>query len=365
VPSWDNPLAPLDWLAFKLRGLLRPPLKWVRTRWERILFQVGLADYDPDFVEPVHSGWASSSSWGGDPWLAPPASLRENATVGWWCAQQRLLAALADVLRTAPILPEFLLVIDDDTFVNVRALRRYLHTRSPSALLYAGDKHAGFPFLFGGGGHLLSRAVLQGLRPRIHECLRLAEDVWCQWHSDWILPACLQRLGLLQPRNITDAFPLFQQDCGEALQRVGKEAPPAHGRQLRPNGRAEGASSAAVAAKPARPAKGGGGGGGGNGGGGGGGGGGGSGGGATAASQQAPSVAPPVCDRKRVRYYRTRAQGGNASLLNRACPPQRYRHLKGPASSSLENISHPVNLLVTCHKVQRASLMRDLHRFAC
>ena len=46
-------------------------------------------------------------------WLGKPA--------GWWCAQKRMLAALAVLLRrnVTKEAPSFLLVVDDDTFVNV------------------------------------------------------------------------------------------------------------------------------------------------------------------------------------------------------------------------------------------------------
>lgn len=69
--------------------------------------------------------------------------------------------------------------------------------------------------------------------------------------------------------------------------------------------------------------------------------------------------APALCDRKRKKYYRTRAQGGNASLLARACPPARYQNI------SVNNVSQAVGQLVTCHGVTSEKRMRDLHRFAC
>ena len=80
-----------------------------------------------------------------------------------------MLAALADVVRVASSrLPAFLLIIDDDTFVNSKALRRFLAHLDPENVTYMGDyrKASGYPFLYGGGGHLISRALLRGLLAR-------------------------------------------------------------------------------------------------------------------------------------------------------------------------------------------------------
>lgn len=156
---------PFSLITAPIRSVATQLGSWASAGLKALLSLLGMAETDS----------RSASNWGSFEDRMPPASMRNNATKGWWCAQQRLMAALADVLRTAPMLPEFLLIIDDDTFVNVRALRRYVHTKSPDRMIYAGDKHAGFPFLFGGGGHLLSRALMvpaQGADPRVLEARR-------------------------------------------------------------------------------------------------------------------------------------------------------------------------------------------------
>jgi hypothetical protein len=146
---------------------------------------------------------------------ATPASLRSNATQDWWCAQQRLLAALADALRSQPEY-DWTLIVDDDTYVNVRGLRRLLRTLEPETPAYIGDRSAGFKFVYGGGGHLLSRGLLRGLRGGIRTCLDRSRFEWCEWHSDWVLPKCLEYLNLLSPDSLRDGHPLFQQDCVKA-----------------------------------------------------------------------------------------------------------------------------------------------------
>ena len=247
------------------------------------------------------------------PW-DQPATVRVNATKGWWCAQQRLMAVLADVLRSAPVLPDFLLLVDDDTYVNVLSLRRFIHAHNPSRPLYAGDqRQKQYAFVFGGGGHLLSRAVLAALRPRINECLHWGREFWCEWHSDWILPACLKELGIMQPDDITDGWPLFSQDCGTTL---------FHARRRRRNG-----TAAAVYAAPVITAR----------------------------------RRPQSCDRKFAHYFRARARGSGEALLRQPCePPQLYYR---PTMDS--NATEPAHQLVSCHFIKSAAKMRELHREAC
>ena len=280
-------------------------------------------DFHFEGPSSLRSAWEANPAWWFGMGDEGPAGKRTNATKGWWCAQQRLMAALADVLRSSPRLPEFLLIIDDDTYVNVRALRRYLHRRDPERRLYAGDRNAGLAFVYGGGGHLLSRALLRGLRDGIGDCLARAEDEWCEWHSDWILPACLKTLSLLEPSEITNGHPLLRQDCADEL-RGGL---PRH--RL------------------------------------------------TAAAPPPPPPSPHthrVCDRTMARYYHDRdrtagsvneslRRGTPTALAARACPPKRYRDLTH--RDGAHNRSQPVSLLISCHGIKRPSQMREMHRFAC
>ena len=172
----------------------------------------GWLEWLPEPLFP--SWWLALLGWGGEKRyrdrLGMPSTLRGNATAGWHCAQQRLMAALADFVRSQP-LPDFALIIDDDTYVNLRSLRRYLHSLDPSQRIYAGDGYAKLPFFFGGAGHLLSRRLLKELQGKIETCVDRTHFEWCEWHSDWVLAKCLERLGLLN--GLTNAHPLFLQDC--------------------------------------------------------------------------------------------------------------------------------------------------------
>ena len=339
-----------------------------------------------------------------------PEMRRGNATKGWWCAQQRLLAVLADVLRSAPVLPEFLLLIDDDTFVNVLALRRFLHERTPCArtasnpelaaaphrraarlarkpaartplrelapgrplclcrtarlahksavasslcvhserALYVGDRHLRhLPFVLGGGGHLLSRALLRPLKWRISECLTIAKGAWCEWHSDWILAACLQRLRLLPADNITDGFPRFHQECGVELRERRRHPPcstPSASCSVPRAGLSPHRRSTSMAAPPTGRLL------------------------ATKApARTVPATVPAHpprtrCDRTWAHYYKERESGRGARLLSSArCPPPIYKDLALDGS----NRTQPVSQLVTCHKVRGAEMMTALHRSAC
>ena len=62
---------------------------------------------------------------------------RLSAPKGWWCAQKRLVAALAQFLEkhSDNDLPSFLFICDDDTFVNVDNLAKELSRLDPNVPL--------------------------------------------------------------------------------------------------------------------------------------------------------------------------------------------------------------------------------------
>lgn len=78
----------------------------------------------------------------------PNMKKREGGARGWWCAQKRILPALAAVLRSQPALefPAFLMLIDDDTAVNPQALLRHTAALDPGVPLYA-TKRCHFPLV--------------------------------------------------------------------------------------------------------------------------------------------------------------------------------------------------------------------------
>jgi hypothetical protein len=133
---------------------------------------------------------------------------------GWWCAQARPSAALAAFLAGrqygAP-LPQFLLVMDDDTWVHLDRLRALLaevereHPRAePLYLGFTGHQFrpgpAAPPFCYGGAGYVLNAAALAALRARAPGSARSWVDTcdgwkaggkWCHYHSDWVVGQCL------------------------------------------------------------------------------------------------------------------------------------------------------------------------------
>ena len=120
--------------------------------------------------------------------------------------------ALADALEHLPQVPNWLLIVDDDTFVNVPALRRRLSQlqANSSRSLYAGQTGLSglrqTPFIYGGAGHLMSAGVLNVLRRRqdgIEKCLSVAAARCDQLHSDWTLAHCLLVIVRSVPR-LTD-----------------------------------------------------------------------------------------------------------------------------------------------------------------
>lgn len=144
---------------------------------------------------------------------AAPAGLgkRNNAAAGWWCAQKRLIGAVARLLgnnRNDSLLPAFLLVIDDDTFVNVNLLVSTLRGLDPERKLYGGklsrparadkDGRAGLQHVLGGAGHVLSRGSLRALRGSIDQCVAnvRVDGRWCDWHSDWTFATCAELAGI-------------------------------------------------------------------------------------------------------------------------------------------------------------------------
>lgn len=108
---------------------------------------------------------------------------QRSTTEGWACAQRRPLRAMAHVIKLYSA--DFLLVVDDDSYVNMKLLSygsvlssHILHTMNKSPLVY-GDLRTGVitarGFFFGGGGYLIGRAVVDLLVS--HEIIGLRSDV--------------------------------------------------------------------------------------------------------------------------------------------------------------------------------------------
>lgn len=107
-----------------------------------------------------------------------PGMFRKNLfqpkkQAGWICAQKRPIDGLFHVLqqyRDGLEVPEYLFIIDDDTYVNMDSLTDTLHNEFPfqTPQLVAGCnfvflKHNSFTFPYGGFGSFLSKAAINRL----------------------------------------------------------------------------------------------------------------------------------------------------------------------------------------------------------
>jgi hypothetical protein len=100
---------------------------------------------------------------------------KKNA--GWMCAQKRPIDGLYKVLQQykdgAFEIPQYLFIIDDDTYINMDSLSKILFSKFPAETpnVVSGcvfDFFRGFHFPYGGFGSFLSRAAIQRLLQPIH-----------------------------------------------------------------------------------------------------------------------------------------------------------------------------------------------------
>jgi hypothetical protein len=132
-----------------------------------------------------------------------------NKPYGWWCAQKNLLLGLQHFLNNTINLPSFLYIADDDTYVNLPNLINLIETLNTSDSLYMGflgydryyeqyhryygPHHNKTTLIYGGGGSLISRSVLQKLQLSISVCIaNIQGGIWCHYHSDWSLANCIE-----------------------------------------------------------------------------------------------------------------------------------------------------------------------------
>lgn len=180
-----------------------------------------------------------------------------RAGEGWWCAQKRPLSAVQAFLseHSADALPNYLMVTDDDTFLNVFSLLALLTShpalqRPETQAVYMGDNLRDQHFVAGGGGWLVTRPVLAALlqtRPpglaaegggKVHgaqgpvgrplpraqsflaSCLdRQQGGEWCFYHSDWAVGQCIwEATSFPDPahRVSVTASDLFRQKRGSS-----------------------------------------------------------------------------------------------------------------------------------------------------
>ena len=160
---------------------------------------------------------------------------------GWWCAQKRNLPALRLALQHLATLPEFLFMIDDDTYVHVPHLIEKLKWIDTSKPVFWSkriiDPKWNPLYIMGGGGWLVSRAVLQSLlkpfdhlatsyhfqdgklmpqqplKPRtlLEVCIAKQNGgSWCYDHSDHAIPHCIFVASQVEAHSQAD---LHQEAC--------------------------------------------------------------------------------------------------------------------------------------------------------
>ena len=108
----------------------------------------------------------------------------------------------------------FVIVIDDDTWVNVTNLKAVLDLHNPEIVMYGGNLPKGWPFLLGGAGYVLSHGALVQLRAGINQCMDNVspKGIWCDWHSDWIMAKSVLTYCKTTPISLqTEGF-VFEQD---------------------------------------------------------------------------------------------------------------------------------------------------------
>ena len=160
---------------------------------------------------------------------------------GWWCAQKRNLPAVRLALQHQATLPEFMFVIDDDTFVDVPHLIDKLNFIDTSEPVFW-SKRIVDPkwkplYIMGGGGWLVSKSVLESLlqpfdrlatayhyqdgklsaqkapQPKtlLEVCIeRQNGGSWCFDHSDHAVPHCIYIASQVEAHSQAD---LHQEAC--------------------------------------------------------------------------------------------------------------------------------------------------------
>ncbi|KAJ1421905.1 hypothetical protein B484DRAFT_452587 [Ochromonadaceae sp. CCMP2298] len=105
-------------------------------------------------------------------WMMPSTKMSSEASSGWGCAQRRPLRAMSHTLSLYD--PDFLFVVDDDTWVNIpmllpgtimhQIINKEMRVR-PLVLgqLNGGNKITKKGFFYGGAGYLMGRGVLDSL----------------------------------------------------------------------------------------------------------------------------------------------------------------------------------------------------------
>ena len=124
-----------------------------------------------------------------------------------WCAHKRTLLVLDDYFRQNEEIPDFVLIIHEDTFVNVVNLKAFVKTLRSSEMLYIGSVMVGnnnrkHEAIAERGGALISRPVLEKIKSNISNCVTSSQiGKWCHYNnSDLLLALCIKDFSRTKPK---------------------------------------------------------------------------------------------------------------------------------------------------------------------
>ena len=131
--------------------------------------------------------------------------------------------AAYELLTRLPQMPDFLMVIDDDTFVNPTALYHFVNVSrdlvdKPVYMGHGGSRR----MAMGGGGTIITRAVLDAWKNEdgssawaaLRWCIEQTQGgAWCHWHSDWAYGMCVHKWTGINVTNTSHAFNQFRYPC--------------------------------------------------------------------------------------------------------------------------------------------------------
>ncbi|XP_050079003.1 beta-1,3-glucosyltransferase [Anopheles maculipalpis] len=135
-----------------------------------------------------------------DPSIPTVATSVPNYSAGHCAKTLEILQLIGDEIRYNGSLQaiRWVMLVDDDTILSSSSLARFLSCYDPSRDLYLGERYGyhlmgpaggGYNYVTGGGGIVLSVAILDALQQTC-ECPSASSP------DDMILAACLQRLGI-------------------------------------------------------------------------------------------------------------------------------------------------------------------------
>lgn len=127
-----------------------------------------------------------------------------HSDFNWLCSQKKQLLAIQKSLSIKDYLPDFIFVVEDDTFINMKNLVNFINLQKPEEALYKGQElvEHNMKTVGNGGGVVISKNVTRVLKHRISECVHnLQGGDWCHYRANLVLSYCLQKLCNIEPTH--------------------------------------------------------------------------------------------------------------------------------------------------------------------